>query len=68
MTTDWLHDYLMQHGFLKNADAERCAKEIVKHFERALMMAVNEECSCGGGGPTDPHTCPACMVYHRLTT
>jgi hypothetical protein len=35
---------------------------------RELNNAVLNECSCGGGGPGDNHTCPACMVYHRLVT
>jgi hypothetical protein len=35
---------------------------------RELNNAVTNECACGGGGPDDPHTCPACMVYHRLVT
>jgi len=48
--------------------------EIVRHdlqptiSLRELNDAVTNECSCGGGGPNDPHTCPACMVYHRLVT
>ena len=33
-----------------------------------LTNAVNAQCSCGGGGPNDKHTCPACHVYHRLVT
>ena len=33
---------------------------------RELSHAVTNECSCGGGGPDDPHTCGACLVYHRL--
>jgi len=35
---------------------------------RELNNAVMNECSCGGGGPDDKHTCPACQVYHRLVT
>lgn len=35
---------------------------------RELNNAVMNSCSCGGGGPDDKHTCPACMVYHRLVT
>ena len=34
----------------------------------AIQLAVMEECTCGGGGPNDPHTCPACKMYHRLVT
>ena len=33
-----------------------------------ITRAVNEECTCGGGGPDDSHTCQACKVYHRLVT
>jgi len=33
---------------------------------RQLTSAVMSECSCGGGGPDDKHTCQACKVYHRL--
>lgn len=36
--------------------------------ERDLSNAVMQECSCGGGGPDDKHTCQACKVYHRLVT
>lgn len=36
------------------------------YTERELTLAVNEECSCGGGGPEDEHTCQACRVYHRM--
>lgn len=32
----------------------------------AIQIAVMNECTCGGGGPKDAHTCPACHVYHRL--
>lgn len=32
-----------------------------------LTHAVNANCTCGGGGPSDQHTCPACQVYHALT-
>jgi hypothetical protein len=28
--------------------------------------AVQDECTCGGVGPDDKHTCTACMVYHRI--
>jgi hypothetical protein len=31
-----------------------------------IHIAVMNECACGGGGPNDAHTCPACRVYHRL--
>lgn len=34
--------------------------------EMELTQSVNEECTCGGGGPEEKHTCPACKVYHRL--
>lgn len=34
--------------------------------KRELEHAVTLSCSCGGGGPDDQHTCPACLVYHRL--
>lgn len=33
-----------------------------------LNVAVTNECTCGGGGPEDKHTCPACQVWHRLVT
>ena len=37
-------------------------------IEAALRSAVNAECTCGGHGPKDPQACPACMVWHRLTS
>lgn len=33
-------------------------------FIEILQNAVNEECSCGGGGPDTG--CQACMVWHRV--
>lgn len=36
--------------------------------ELELSQAVESECTCGGGGPADKHTCPACLVWHRLMT
>lgn len=32
----------------------------------ALREACNEACTCGGGGPGQPGTCPACEVWHAL--
>jgi len=29
-----------------------------------IKNAVNQACTCGGGGPYDAYTCPACMVWH----
>jgi hypothetical protein len=34
------------------------------HFERSIEQAIRQACTCGGGGPHDDHTCPACMVWH----
>ena len=31
-----------------------------------LSHVANERCSCGGGGPDDPHSCAACLYYHRV--
>ena len=31
-----------------------------------LEDVTRDCCTCGGGGPDDPHTCPACMVWHRM--
>ena len=31
---------------------------------RGFHDAVNEACTCGGGGP--PDCCPACEVYHAV--
>ena len=31
-----------------------------------VKVAVMNLCSCGGGGPDDPHTCPVCKLYHAL--
>lgn len=31
---------------------------------RQLNHAVNENCTCGGGGPDDG--CPACRVWHAM--
>ena len=31
-----------------------------------IIRAVNACCTCGGGGPGEKHTCPACEVYHTL--
>ncbi len=31
-----------------------------------IREAVNNQCTCGGGGPEDEHTCPACQVWHEL--
>jgi len=33
---------------------------------RRIEDVTRDCCSCGGGGPDDPHTCPACMVWHRM--
>lgn len=37
-------------------------------IEDTIRGAVNAECTCGGHGPKDPKACPACMVWHRLTS
>lgn len=38
-----------------------------RQFSRwALMIAVNNQCTCGGRGPKDKGVCPACMVWHQL--
>ena len=34
----------------------------------SLTEAVNACCTCGGGGPDDKHTCPACQVFHYLVS
>lgn len=39
-----------------------------RYSKMELIRAVNACCTCGGGGPAVKHTCPACMVYHRLVT
>ena len=31
---------------------------------RGIAEAVNEACTCGGGGPDDG--CPACKVFHAI--
>ena len=31
-----------------------------------IRNAVNESCSCGGRGPTDPEMCQACEVWWRI--
>jgi len=35
-------------------------------FQRRFDLVTADLCSCGGGGPEDPHTCPVCMVWHRF--
>ena len=32
----------------------------------ALWEAVVEHCTCGGGGPQDAETCPACRIWHTM--
>lgn len=39
---EWLHNFFMERGCLKNADAERCAKEIVKHFTTEGWLSPDE--------------------------
>jgi len=39
-----------------------------RYSHREISMAVMQCCTCGGGGPDDKHTCPACHVYHALAT
>jgi len=31
---------------------------------RGIVEAVNEACTCGGGGPCE--CCPACEVFHGI--
>ena len=45
--------------------AERTFTE--REVEEALIIAATELCSCGGGGPDDPETCPVCLFWHRVT-
>ena len=42
----------------------RGAEERDRVWMTALRMAVDAECTCGGGEPA--HCCPACGVWHRL--
>jgi len=37
-----------------------------RYSDMDLTRAVNACCTCGGGGPGEKHTCPACEVYHVL--
>lgn len=39
-----------------------------RYSKMELIRAVNACCTCGGGGPGEKHTCPACEVYHALAT
>ena len=32
----------------------------------ALTLATNGNCSCGGGGPEDSHSCDVCKAYHTM--
>ena len=66
------------YGFVMTDKGERVVRAYRKQLDRelrdssrrsyAIQHAVMAECTCGGGGPNDPHTCPACKVYHRLVT
>lgn len=37
-----------------------------RYSKMELDQAVTACCTCGGGGPGERHTCPACEVYHTL--
>ena len=37
-----------------------------EQIDNACYEAVIAECTCGGGGPEDAHTCPACKMWQRL--
>jgi hypothetical protein len=39
-----------------------------RYSKMELIRAVNACCTCGGGGPGQKDTCPACEVYHALAT
>ena len=45
-------------------EAEKAKADTVGRGE--ILLAVNRSCSCGGRGPGEPSTCPACEVWHRL--
>lgn len=34
-------------------------------LDTRLHLWVTIHCTCGGGGPTDYHTCPSCHVWHE---
>jgi hypothetical protein len=48
------------------AEAKAELAEAKVDFAMQVNLATVAECTCGGVGPDDKHTCPACMVYHRL--
>jgi len=50
---------------LRAALSEPDARDAVVSW-RTIEDVTRDSCSCGGGGPDDPHTCSACMVWHRL--
>ena len=39
-----------------------------RYSKDQLRLAVEANCSCGGGGPGEKDTCPACEVWHWLVT
>ena len=44
------------------------AQEKLAGLENRLREAVNEECSCGGKGPSDEGVCTACRIWHHAIT
>jgi hypothetical protein len=49
----------------KESDGKRAANNPT-FSKNQLSQAVEACCTCGGGGPGEKHTCPACEVYHWL--
>jgi hypothetical protein len=39
-----------------------------RYSKMDITRAVTACCTCGGGGPGEKHTCPACEMYHALVT
>lgn len=50
------------------ADPDEQVEVLSPYDDTVLDEAVRACCTCGGGGPEDPHTCPACMVFHYIVT
>jgi hypothetical protein len=65
---DFVHNPDIEFEELQSACLD-IATELEKYSikKRDLDVAVNKYCQCGGSGPGD-NPCPACAVYHELTT
>ena len=62
------------HRLIPTTEVQRATKKLMERAwlaaEHGWFMRVKAAhmnlCTCGGGGPEDPHICQVCKLYHAI--